>query len=348
MTYPARSRRSRRRSQRVKKKIVQRNPETERSLIAPGSGELIGRKNIFAALERITPEQEWFADLRNLNTRAAYRRDVIDFLSFFTITTTEQLREHTRRAHILAWRAHLESQYNAATIRRKLSAVRGFFEHLCDRDVVESNPVDGVRRPREHSNEGLTPAISSKQARDLLDAPALDTISGLRDRAILSVFLHEAQRISAVCGLNVRDYTERRGYKVLRMKTKGEKILFVEAHPETRERIEAYLQMSGHGIDPAAPLFLPTVNNATKDLAKHLSRKSVWHLVKRHARVVGITMEGFCPHSLRATAITQALEAGSELSRVQAWVGHVSPTTTKLYDKRHLKPEQSPTFNTNY
>jgi integrase len=48
-------------------------------------------------------------------------------------------------------------------------------------------------------------------------------------------------------------------------------------------------------------------------------------MVKRYAKRVGVNIEGFGAHSLRATA-----------------------ATTRLYDRRKTRPEDSPTFKVRY
>jgi len=58
-----------------------------------------------------------------------------------------------------------------STVRRKLAALSSLFEHLCERNAVETNPVKGVKRPKVESYEGKTPALGDHQARKLLDAP---------------------------------------------------------------------------------------------------------------------------------------------------------------------------------
>ncbi len=70
----------------------------------------------------------------------------------------------------------------------------------------------------------------------------------------------------------------------------------------------------------------------------------------RYAREVGITVDthGFCVHSLRATAATNALECGADIAKVQEWLGHANISTTRLYDKRKSKPEDSPSFRVKY
>jgi site-specific recombinase XerD len=54
------------------------------------------------------------------------------------------------------------------------------------------------------------------------------------------------------------------------------------------------------------------------------------------------------PHSLRATAATNALDRGSDLAKVQEWLGHANVATTRLYDRRRSRPEDSPTYRISY
>jgi Phage integrase family len=57
---------------------------------------------------------------------------------------------------------------------------------------------------------------------------------------------------------------------------------------------------------------------------------------------------GLCVHSLRATAATNALSHDSDIAKVQEWLGHTNVSTTRLYDRRKRKPEDSPTFRVKY
>jgi integrase/recombinase XerD len=43
-----------------------------------------------------------------------------------------------------------------------------------------------------------------------------------------------------------------------------------------------------------------------------------------------------------------ALEDESDIAIVQQWLGHSNVSTTQLYDKRKLRPEDSPTFKVAY
>ena len=77
----------------------------------------------------------------------------------------------------------------------------------------------------------------------------------------------------------------------------------------------------------------------------------IWNTaVKRYGKEVGITADvrGFCVHSLRATAATNALAHGADIAKVQEWLGHADISTTRMYDRRRWRPEESPTFKVEY
>jgi integrase/recombinase XerD len=92
------------------------------------------------------------------------------------------------------------------------------------------------------------------------------------------------------------------------------------------------------------------VSNNTRKRAKALSPTAYQDIVKRYGKEVGITVDvhGFCVHSLRATAATNALAHNADIAKVQEWLGHANVSTTRIYDKRRSRPEESPTFKVEY
>jgi integrase/recombinase XerD len=115
--------------------------------------------------------------------------------------------------------------------------------------------------------------------------------------------------------------------------------------------ITEYLVEAKHKEDLDGPLFRPVKNNMTKILAKHLHPASVYRdIVRLYGARVGINADvhGFCVHSLRATAATNALAHNSDIAKVQEWLGHANIATTRLYDRRQSRPEESPTFKVEY
>jgi len=71
-------------------------------------------------------------------------------------------------------------------------------------------------------------------------------------------------------------------------------------------------------------------------------------IVKKYARRIGLGVAGFCVHSLRATAATNALEHAADITKVQEWLGHSNIATARLCDRRGSRPEDSPTFRVVY
>ena len=119
-------------------------------------------------------------------------------------------------------------------------------------------------------------------------------------------------------------------------------------HPKAQELIHDYLEDAGHGEDKKGPLVRPVKNNPTKTLGKFPDTDAVYKILKGYAQAVGIETDHFSPHSLRATAATNALEHEADTAKVQEWLGHANIATTRLYDKRHSRPEDSPTFKGQY
>lgn len=302
----------------------------------------------FHTLSKLPHFVEWLANIENPNTRRAYRTDLATFMRFVGIAEPEDFA-HVTRAHCIAWRKEMERQaLKPATIRRRLSAVSDLFNFLCEENSIDKNPVNGVKRPTEGANEGKTPALSDAQAKRLLAAPEASTLKGKRDRAILAVLLYHALRRGELCRLRVEDYQVRRGVPTLAVYGKGSKIRYLPVHPAATVLIEEYLQVAGHREEHEDALFRP-VRNPHGALEKNLSENAIYeNVVKFHARAAGIPIRSVRPHCLRATAATNALEHGADITRVRDWLGHSATTTTQLYDKRRSRLEDSPTFKVEY
>jgi site-specific recombinase XerD len=321
-----------------------------RDLIEPN---LVSRRltaQEFQSLADVPPELEWFANIDNHNTRRAYKADILEFQRFVGIKEREEFRLVTR-SHVIAWRKDFEQrELEPNTIRRKLSSLASLFAYLSENNAVLHNPVHGVKRPNTDANIGKTPAFSDAQAKALLNAPTTDTLRGVRDRAILSVLLYHGLRREEVCILLVPDLHLRRGLWYFKVHGKGGKIRYVLVHVSTVHAVQEYLHLAGHGDDPTAPLFKPIKNNRTPEKQNRpFHPSSIYNIVTEYAREVGISdMPNLGPHACRATAATNALEHESDIARVQQWLGHANIATTRLYDHRENRPEDSPTLKIHY
>ena len=323
------------------------NKKQSTDLVATAPRMLTRRE--FQKLADVPAVLEWLVNLTNPHTRAAYEKHVTEFAAFVGIGHPDEFRSVTR-AHVIAWRDQLKGEeHSPATIRAKLSALSSLFEYLCEKNSITHNPVKGVKRPSASSNEGKTPAIGDAQARRLLEAPDPDTLKGKRDRAILAMFLYHGLRREELCQLKVRDCHSRRDIVHVRVKGKRGKVRHLPVHPQAQGLIHDYLEAAGHREDKKGPLFRPVKNNrAGGTLNKALHPTLLYKMLKDYAKNVGIDVDHFSPHALRATAATNALEHEADIAQVQQWLGHANISTTRLYDKRRSRPEDSPTFKVKY
>ena len=77
----------------------------------------------------------------------------------------------------------------------------------------------------------------------------------------------------------------------------------------------------------------------------YLDRSAIWEVVKRNARKAGLDPDrvgrrGIGVHSLRKTAITNALENGAPIQKVQQLAGHADIRTTQLYFRPSAKDSE--------
>ncbi len=318
---------------------------TDAALAASRPGQLAHLDTLAA----IPEEEVWLASQKSARTRRAYRQDVAHFMRTLGITTPDQLRQVDHRA-VIAWERIMREQEEAApsTVRRRLAALSSLFKHLVRHGAAGRSPVVDVSRPAINREEGTTAAFSKAQARLLLDAPVLDTVAGLRDRAILSVGLQVGLRRAEIAALTVSDLHQNRGFDALRVIRKGGRREALAINPQAAARIRAYLQQAGHGAEHEGPLFRPLRGNAKAyDPANRMDPDAIDRILRKYAAGIGLA-RGYSAHSMRATFITTALENGAQLEDVQKAAGHRDPSTTKLYDRRGYNPEKAASFFATY
>ena len=90
-------------------------------------------------------------------------------------------------------------------------------------------------------------------------------------------------------------------------------------------------------------------NNRAGELDRAFDPGSVHHnVVLKFGRETGVSVstevKGCECYSPRITAATNALAHEADIAQVQEWLGYANLTTARLYDRRKMRPEDSPTF----
>ena len=281
----------------------------------------------------------WVCDrLPSTHSRRAYARDLAAFVT--------QMRDHgvdplaVTGDHVRVYKGGmLEAGHAPATVARMLSVLRGTYEQFGKRGLMDWETVQDIQAvtaPRVNKN--TTPALSEAEAKRLLYAPDTNTPGGLRDHALLFVFFKTACRCSAVASACVGHIERTDTDFYLLVREKGGRIqrkALLEAAPA----LLRYLETTGIADDTDGPLFRPLAKDRRHFLRRHLGRQSVWKIVKKYARSAGIHVDrlggrGVGVHSLRKTALTNALEHGARIEQVQQLAGHADIRTTQLYYQR--------------
>ena len=205
------------------------------------------------------------------------------------------------------------------------------FDWLVTGQVMPVNPASSVRGPKYVVTRGKTPVLKADQARTLLDSIEMDTIVGLRDRALVGLMCFTFARVSAAVHMRVEDYYQNGKRWWFRLHEKGGKRHEVPAHHNAEAYMDAYLTAVGIADQKKEPLFR-SVDKRRHLTENPMTRTDVLRMIKRRALAAGLPSSTCC-HTFRATGITAYLENGGTIENAQAIAAHESPRTTKLYDR---------------
>ena len=279
----------------------------------PAVLERAGANAMFAAC------QEFFkALLSNEHTKRAYVRVVRNFLAWCEIHNYELRRYyagHSRRIYGAASGigSHEKSGSggNAAFFRCLGDAPCCCAEFLRLRPWTKHNVVDGK-----------TAEISIAQAKTLFRSLDVDTVVGLRDRAVLGVLAYTGARIGAVANLRLTDYRDYGEHRMLRFYEKGGKEREIPVRHEFVLWGDEYLQVTGIADDDKAmPLFRAADRKRKILTINRYKAHSMRQMLKRRLSQAGLP-HIFSPHSFRVTVVTDLLKQDVPLEDVQYLAGH--------------------------
>src|SRR6266849_76419 len=198
------------------------------------------------------------ANIRNKNTRAAYAQALGQFFQWCDARRIRELT-HLRPVVISIYIEELMERRSAPSVKQHLAAIRMLFDWLVIGQVVPMNPASSVRGPKHVVHRGKTPVLAAEEARKLLDSIKINTIVGLRDRAIIGLMCYTFARVSAVVNIKIEDYYQNGKRYWIRLHEKGGKRHEVPAHHNAESYLDTYTSAAGTGEEKKGPL-LRSVN----------------------------------------------------------------------------------------
>ena len=254
------------------------------------------------------------------HTLTGYSSDIIDFLRFRDEAATPVDPQLVRR-----YLARLQKNGLAkSSVARKLASLRAFFRYLVKREVVEIDPTEGIRAPKQ--SRKLPKVMDEDMMESLMLAPDCGTPLGLRDRAILETLYATGMRISELLSLTVADVSS--GSDEISIIGKRDKERIVIMGSAAREALAGYIangrpQLAAKSKEKTNALFLGS-------RGARFVATSVRRMLDKHVASISESLK-ISPHSLRHSFATHLLNHGADLRSVQELLGHESVVTTQIY-----------------
>lgn len=256
------------------------------------------------------------------NTSSAYRQDLAGFIAWLQRNRVSTLNEVTRR-HIMDFLLERREKGMApSTLSRQLVAIRVFFRFLQQEGLLAANITDAMDTPKLWSI--LPETLSITEVDHLLKAPDLKKPHGIRDKAMLELIYSSGLRVSELTSLALDDLHEDAHY--IKCLGKGRKERVVPYGSSARAHLARYLDevRTAWNRNPAQRAVFITKRD------RPISRKTVWQLIKRYARVAGVNRD-ISPHTLRHSFASHLLANQAPLRVIQEMLGHADISTTQIY-----------------
>lgn len=259
---------------------------------------------------------------RSPNTIAGYRRDLDQAAIFLgRAGAPDWVRVTGDQAE--AWIHSLSgADYTAASLARKLSALRGLARFLVREKYRDDDFTALLSAPK--LGRRIPGTLTADEVTRLLSAVTGGDARALRDRALLELFYSSGLRVSELAGLMLQQLDLEQGY--LRVFGKGAKERVVPIGGKAVDALATYLAAGRPQLvkpRTGSQLFLNRSGAA-------LSRVMLWMIVKKYAKRAGISTN-VKPHGLRHSFATHLLSGGADLRAIQEMLGHASIATTQIY-----------------
>ncbi len=304
---------------------------------------------IAKTLDQIQRELERDPRLQSHHSRRAYLTDLKSFETWRhgRLLTKLLVEEYASYLQKLG--------HSPNSINRALAAVRWWARRLADL-AFDSH------MPREQRDEIVTHAVRVASIQDvtgerqpkgrhipieeflsLLQACQTDgSPAGRRDAAIMALAWSSGLRRSEIAGLRLDAWQRTKGQQ-LEIKGKGNKIRQVHIHSGAGAWLRAWLRVRGLEI---GPLFCPIHKGGKVQRRRGLSDEALAQMLAKRCKQANIE-QPLTWHDFRRTFAGNLLDSGVDLVTVQKLLGHSSPTTTSLYDRRGEEVKQRAVRNIN-
>jgi site-specific recombinase XerD len=260
------------------------------------------------------------------------------WLNRFKDKRGKNLKKNSQNYHLIALRTFLK--YLAKKDIKTLASEKIELAKIPERSVsfLEEDELENLLSAPINSTSNPQPPTPNLQ-------PPISNLQRLRDKAILEILFSTGLRVSELTNLTKDQINLKKDEFTVR--GKGDKPRIVFLSDRAKDHLKKYLE-ARKDTEPA--LFIrhdrgkitnkfQTQNSKSQISSNSLTPRSVQRIVKKYAKIAGITKE-VSPHTIRHCFATDLLFNGADLRSVQALLGHASVTTTQIYTHvtdKHLR-----------
>lgn len=259
---------------------------------------------------------------RSLATVSSYRKDLEAFRKFVQAQDSTLLWADVDADLVRDWMAEMMNEGQRATsINQRLSALRSFYRFALARNLVKSDPVQGVVGPKK--DKPLPQFLKEKEMDELLQEDFwTDCYEDVRDRMIIMTFYETGIRLAELMNLCDGDVDFMSGQ--LKVTGKRNKQRLIPFGAELSQALQHYMGVrDAQVVRHSAALFL--ANDG-----QQMTADAIRYRVKKHLSLVS-TLKKRTPHVLRHTFATAMLNHKAGIESVKKLLGHESLSTTEIY-----------------
>ena len=263
------------------------------------------------------------------HTLKAYIADVEEFNSFLRGNDIKKKSDAIINVEPETIRTYLSHLYRKkvkkVTVNRKIYSLRSFYKYLLRAGKIKNNPAEMVQTAK--TEKYMPTFLSVDEMFQLLGDQGDNSVSGLRDHAMLELFYSSGLRLSELAGLDVIDLDLNQS--LVKVRGKGRKERIVPIGEPARKAVRKYLEITAEQRESAGadkfknPLFLNV-------RGERITGRSIARIVDEATSKSGIGRK-ISPHALRHSFATHLLNAGADLRSIQELLGHESLSTTQKY-----------------
>ena len=259
---------------------------------------------------------------RSQQTVESYRDDLKHFEKFAKDLSDSFSWETVDSDIVRDWMESMMDKGNsAATVSRRLSALKTFYRFALARHYVESDPVYSIKGPKKE--KPLPQFVKESEMDELLDRQAWgDDYNNVRARTIIILFYETGMRLSELVNLDDKDVNF--VTSEIKITGKGNKQRIVPFGDELKNTLLEFRRLRDASVEVKTPALV------VSDKGTRMSPSKVQNIVRSNlSRVCSLKKKS--PHVLRHSFATAMLNHHVGIENLKKLLGHASISTTEIY-----------------